>query len=443
MTGVRHRRWLLGISATLLTVGIAPASAPATTTVTTRSTAGAGLYVSGAGYGHGVGMSQYGAAGYAQHGYSYRQILQRYYAQTTLGSVSPSRRVTVLLRAGGPAAFTGAVKIQGSRLKLNPAATYDVLAAGAKLRLASGRRTLGTFKAPLQVTGAGPLKLVGMGLYRGSLVFRPNAAGNGVMTVNSLGVDAYVRGVVPAEMPSGWPQQALDAQAVAARTYAVTAGAIGADFDLYDTTRSQMYGGVDAETPTGDAAVAATSGQVVEYGGRPVPTYFFASSGGRTESVQNVFTGITPEAWLVSEPDPYDDSFNNPHYRWKLSLSLSSADARLGRLVDGSLKGIRIVKHGVSPRVLEAQILGTKGTTTATGLELQKDLATPSTWMSFTTVTAQGVRTTSTVPMASTTATTTTTTGGSGGTGLASSVRRRARTSSARAVAGAREVRGG
>ena len=393
------------------------ASSTATTTsstVTTTSTSSAsvGLYVRGAGYGHGVGMSQYGAAGYAQHGYDYRQILEHYYAQTTLGVVSPERKVTVLLRARGSAVFSGAVRITGSKLKLNPATTYSVVAAGARLRLLSGRHSLGSFAAPLQVTGTGPLTLVGLGAYRGSFVFRPS--GGGVMTVNSLGIDSYVRGVVPAEMPSRWPQQALEAQAVAARTYAISSGAAGADFDVYDSTRSQMYEGVRAETGSGDAAVAATRGQVVEYDGRPVTTFFFSSSGGRTESVQNVFTGIAPEAWLVSEPDPYDDSFANPHYRWKLSLGLATAASRLGKLVEGRLRGIRIVRHGASPRVIEAQVVGTKGTTTTTGIQLQKDLASPSTWMSFTTVSARGVQTTSTVTDTTTTATSTPTTGGSG-----------------------------
>lgn len=417
-------RALMVALAAVLAAGLPAALASSTATTTSRSSASAGLYVRGAGYGHGVGMSQYGAAGYAQHGYSYRQILRHYYAQTTLGVVNPDRTVTVLLRARGSAVFSGAVRITGSKLKLNPATTYSVVAAGARLRLVSGRHSLGSFPAPLQVTGAGPLTLVGLGTYRGSFVFRSSAGG--VMTVNSLGIDSYVRGVVPAEMPSRWPQQALEAQAVAARTYAISSGAAGADFDVYDSTRSQMYEGVRAETESGNAAVAATRGQVVEYDGRPVTTFFFSSSGGRTESVQNVFTGIAPEAWLVSEPDPYDDSFANPHYRWNLNLGLAAADSRLGKLVDGRLRGIRILRHGVSPRVIEAQVVGTQGTTTTTGIQLQKDLAAPSTWMSFTTVSARGVQTTSTVADTTTTAASTTTTGGSGGVGVGSAARRAA-----------------
>ena len=434
MTVVRDIQRVFGVVlpvalAASLVAAVPDALASSTVTTNSKSSASAGLYVRGAGYGHGVGMSQYGAAGYAEHGYSYRQILQHYYAQTTVGAISPDRTVTVLLRAQGSAVFSGAVKIAGSKLKLNPAATYSVVAAGARLRLVSGRRSLGSFAAPLQVTGRGPLTLAGLGAYRGSFVFRPSGSGDGVMTVNSLGIDSYVRGVVPAEMPSRWPRQALEAQAVAARTYAISSGAAGANFDVYDSTRSQMYEGVRAETVSGDAAVAATRGQVVEYEGRPVTTFFFSSSGGRTESVQNVFTGIAPEAWLVSEPDPYDDSFANPHYRWKLDLGLAAADSRLGKLVDGRLKGIRILRHGVSPRVMQAQVIGTKGATTTTGIQLQKDLAAPSTWMSFTTVSVHGVQTTSTVADTTTTAASTTTTGGSGtggsgGVGVGSTARR-------------------
>jgi stage II sporulation protein D len=368
---------------------------------------GPGLYITGAGYGHGVGMSQYGAAGYAEHGYSYHQILQKYYAQTTLGKADPDQIVSVLLEPSGAAAFTGAVKILGSDIKLKPTTNYTVLPAGGKVRLRSHGKVVGTFKAPLQVTGVGPLTLFGTGIYRGSLVFRPSHAG-GVMTVNAVPLDAYVQGVVSVEMPSGWPQQALDAQAVAARTYALTERAADSDFDVYDDTRSQVYGGVKAETPTGNAAVAATAGQVVEYDGRPVTTYFFASSGGQTESVQNVFAGNTPEPWLVSEPDPYDDSFGNSHYRWTIDLSLGAAEAKLGKLVDGQLEGIKIVKAGVSPRIVEAQIVGTKGTTTATGTQLRTDFDAPSAWMSFTTVTSQGDKTTSTVEQGTITTQTTT-----------------------------------
>ena len=97
------------------------------------ATSGSGLYLAGAGNGHGIGMSQYGAAGYALHGASYEEILRDYYAQTTLGHVSPNRLVTVLLRPKGGAIFSGATAIKGwSVHKLNPAFNYSVERAGRK-----------------------------------------------------------------------------------------------------------------------------------------------------------------------------------------------------------------------------------------------------------------------------------------------------------------------
>jgi stage II sporulation protein D len=388
------------------------------------ATSGNGLYVHGAGNGHGVGMSQYGAAGYALHGADYRTILHDYYVGTTLGHVDPNRAVTVLLRPRGSAVFSGAATIKGSPRKLNPLVTYSVApAGGGRMRIRLGRKSVGSFAAPLQVGGPGPLKLIGLGSFRGTFVFRPSSSGNGVMTVNAVGLDDYVRGVVSAEMPSDWPAQALAAQAVAARTYAVTSKPTGADFDVYDNTRSQMYEGVNGETSAGDAAVAATSGEVVEYAGVPVVTYFFASSGGQTESDQNVFP-IAPSAWLVGRPDPYDDAYNNPYHRWKVSFSLRAAQKRLGNLVDGSLIGIRVLQRGVSPRIIRAKVVGTRGAVIVTGLQLRTAFGTPSTWMSFTTVSSHGVRTSTTPAVTTTLPTTTgttptgTTTSPSGGGGL-------------------------
>ena len=98
--------------------------------------------------------------------------------------------------------------------------------------------------------------------------------------VKRVPLERYVRGVVAAEMPSSFPAAALEAQAVASRTYALTSDAGGSRFDVYSDTRSQVYRGVAAETSATNAAVAATAGQVVLYAGKPVITYFFASSGG-------------------------------------------------------------------------------------------------------------------------------------------------------------------
>src|SRR5207248_3314958 len=219
-----------------------------------------------------------------------------------------NRIVRVLLKSGS-AAFSGATKV-GSQT-LNATTTYSVQALSAgSLRLVdpSGRR-VGTFSAPLTVSGRRPLAVAGLGRYRGSLEFRPGEGG--VETIDALGLDDYVRGVVAAEMPASWTPQALDAQAVAARTFAITSHVGGAAFDLYSDTRSQAYPGVAAETRATNAAVAATSGQIVTYGGKHAITYFFSSSGGYTENAENVFGG-SPDPWLRGVPDPYDGAGGDP-----------------------------------------------------------------------------------------------------------------------------------
>ena len=117
------------------------------------------------------------------------------------------------------------------------------------------------------------------GVYRGAMDFSAGLF-SGVNAVNSLPLDTYVRGVVGDESPPSWPLEALKAQAVAARTYALTTMKPTASFDVYPDTRSQVYGGIAAEEASTDAAVAQTSGEVVTYNGQPVVTYFFSTVAG-------------------------------------------------------------------------------------------------------------------------------------------------------------------
>jgi stage II sporulation protein D len=352
------------------------------------------FYIRGGGDGHGIGMSQYGAYGYALHGADYRSILAHYYQGTQLGTISPQRTVRVLL-ATGSASFSGATVAAGgtgatARLRLDPATTYDVVAqAGGMLavRTAAGRtagRTAGSLAAPLTVTGP-VLDVPGLAPYRGSLQFRPDGNG-GVQTVNAVGLDDYVRGVVADEMPASWAPAALEAQAVAARTYAITTSVGAAGFDLYSDTRSQMYGGTGAQTPATDAAVAATSGQIVTYDGRPAVTYFFASSGGHTENIENVWSGATAEPWLRGVPDPYDAAGPDPYHSWSSQMSVAAAAGKLGGLVKGSLIGISVTRHGASPRILTADVVGTRGRQSVTGAQLQSIFGLATTDAAFTTI---------------------------------------------------------
>ena len=343
------------------------------------------FYIRGGGDGHGIGMSQYGAYGYALHGKDARFILAHYYQGTQLGATDPNRIARVLI-ADGAARFSGATAAGGKLL--DPATTYVVTATSAgtlSLHISGGRR-IASFRAPLAVTGPAPLTVPGLGAYRGSLQFRADGAG-GVETVDALGLDDYVRGVISAEMPSGWAPAALQAQAIAARTYAITTTVGGSGYDLYSDTRSQMYRGVSAETASTDAAVLATRGQIVTYGGQPVVTYFFSSSGGYTENVENVWAGATPEPWLRGVPDPYDGAGGNPYHSWGYQMSTTAATLRLGAAVKGSLIGVQVTRRGASPRVLTAQIVGTLGGATLSGASLQGDFSLPTAYAAFTTIT--------------------------------------------------------
>lgn len=355
--------------------------------LTCASSAGAAgvLFIRGGGFGHGIGMSQYGAYGYALHGKDYRFILHHYYRGTTLGHVDPAQTVRVLLGTGS-AAFAGATRAGTKQLK--PGLTYRVVpqADGALVLIGPKGHKLGRFAAPLRVTGAGPLLVAGLGSYRGALEFRPDGSG-GVQTVDALGLDDYVRGVIAAEMSASWPAAALEAQAVAARTYAITTSVAGNGYSLYPDTRSQMYRGVAAEAPQSDAAVAATRGQIVEYHGVPATTFFSASSGGYTENIENVWTGAAPEPWLRGVPDPYDGAAGNPYHHWGADYSLDAAGAKLAGLVKGSFIGVRVLRHGASPRILLAAVVGSRGTTQVTGGTLAQRFGLLTTLAAFTTIT--------------------------------------------------------
>jgi stage II sporulation protein D len=198
--------------------------------------------------------------------------------------------------------------------------------------------------------------------------------------VHALPLETYVRGVISAEMPASWPLAALEAQAVAVRTYALTAHAGGSRFDVYSDTRSQVYRGPAAETASTNAATIATAGQIVTYNGAPAITYFFANSGGHTEDVQNAFPGAAPQPWLVGVADPYDQG---PLHTWTLSLSFASAAARLHGLLRGAFRGIEVLKRGTSPRIISAAVLGSAGDTHVSGPELAARLGLSSTWAYF------------------------------------------------------------
>jgi stage II sporulation protein D len=353
------------------------------------------LTITGAGFGHGIGMSQYGTFGYALHLKSYDFILGHYYTGTALGQLDANPEVKVLLQGGKKSiAFSGGLNAGDENL--DPAQTYTVKRGGDGLILrdASGE-DVATTPGPLRVDApvGQALRLMGTsvpgvanGLYRGSLLI--SASGSRLVAVNALDLEDYVRGVVSGESPSAWPTEALKAQAVAARTYAMTTDAGGTTFDQYADTRSQVYRGVAAETPNTDAAVGATKGQVVTYGGQPVTTYFFSTSGGETEDVENSFVGSQPKPWLKAVDDPFDNV--SPKHRWgPFRFTATQVQHKLRKYLLGRFKRIKVLQRGVSPRVVRAQVVGTRGATDVTGPQLRSAFGLYDTWAFFTSVTTK------------------------------------------------------
>src|ERR1044072_952196 len=203
-------RKFIGTSLALLAAGalIAPAGAAAKGSFVWR--------IDGAGFGHGVGVSQYGAEGFARHGYDWRQILGHYYAGTKVGP-APAGDVRVLMLSGVPSAsFAGATSACGVAIDENK--TYEAIpgAKGIELQTSEGK-DLGTCnELSMDVAGGESFTLGGKGEYRGTLELLDNGSG-GLDAVNTVGIDDYVRGVVANESPSDWQPAALQAQAGAAR----------------------------------------------------------------------------------------------------------------------------------------------------------------------------------------------------------------------------------
>lgn len=351
------------------------------------------LVVTGRGWGHGVGMSQWGAYGYARHGWSWPRILAHYYPGTRLATVGEPR-VRVLLAQDVPVATVGcatpmSVSDATGRGHPLPAGVYGVgpklvlplrrvpVRAGHRhgapgVRLAGRRlRSPVVFECP-----RAPLTVDGRA-YHGVVVLR--SAGGTLSVVDSLPLDTYLRGVVGAEMPSHWSMAALEAQAVAARSYAVATLHPGATFDEFDDERSQAYGGIASEGPRTDEAVLATKGQVLTWNGAVATAYYSASSGGETADVRDLVPGSAPVAYLRPVSDPYDVA--SPHHAWgPVAIGEQGFAARLG--LAGAISSVHL-ERSPSGRVAAVDIrFAAGGSTRLPGEQVARALHLRSTWFS-------------------------------------------------------------
>jgi SpoIID/LytB domain protein len=357
------------LSLILLAAGSAPAAARAAAT----------WVVKGGGFGHGVGMSAYGAYGYGAHGAGYRQILAHYYRGIRLAEMPGSPAVTVLLAISpGDVGFSRATSACGS--SLDPRRSYRASRRGSSVRLlASSGKPIARCGGRLHATGRGPIRIAGVGLYRGALELVPTESAAGSLNViNRLNVNSYARGSLPGEVPPEWPLATLKAFAVAARSIALSTDVGGNGFDLYADTRTQVYGGVGIESERTDLAVRATRNQVATFAGEIAQTTYFSSSGGRTESG---FLGAPDVPYLQSVEDPYD--YYSPLHEWTFRFSQAEMNSRLGPYLDGGLRRIKVTKRGDSPRIDYAQLIGTRGTTTIRGDTLAAALGLYDRWAFF------------------------------------------------------------
>ena len=338
------------------------------------------FFVDGRGWGHGIGMPQYGAQGYAsREGRSHAWILAHYFPGTRLGS-TPVSAVRVLLAddrrtltVGSAARFT-ATDAAGRRYEL-PAGSLE-LGPALRVTVEGEPRTLAS---PVRFEPGGRHLELGGRPYRGDVVVR--STGGTLAAVNHVGLEAYLYGVVPDEMPPSWAIEALKAQAVAARSYAVVSRRTGGTFDVFADTRSQVYGGVASEEPRTNAAIDATSGQVLLHGDRVAWTFFHSTSGGRTAAIHDVWNA-SPVPYLVSVPDPYDSL--SPYHVWgPYRFTASDMKSRLGSLAPaGSLLDLTVKRNG-SQRVDSVLANGSRADTRFSGSTFQSRLGLRSSWFSI------------------------------------------------------------
>ncbi|TVQ08794.1 MAG: SpoIID/LytB domain-containing protein [Leptolyngbya sp. DLM2.Bin27] len=212
--------------------------------------------------------------------------------------------------------------------------------------------------------------------YRGRVLVVPTEGG--ITAVNWVDIEAYLYGVVGSEMPASWPHEALKAQAVAARSYALyrrdrTRNQL---FDVGTTTAHQVYKGLASEAPSVHAAVNATQGQVLTHGGRVIEAVFHSSSGGHTENSEDIWQRPTPYLRGVADFDQ-----EAPVFQWSETFSAQQLAQRITGI--GQLRSVATERATPRGRVVSARLQGTQGSRTLTGVELRQALGLRSTLISF------------------------------------------------------------
>jgi len=360
----------------------------------------------GRGYGHGVGMSQDGARGRALDGQDAPTILAHYYQGTSVGPRTTTTGIRVLVLDKWTATAEHPLRIYGrggtwtvqgikgtfpaeARLVVSPRfVTKDGKTTTVwRIRIASVENVMLVDQtAPLAkftVKAAEPgtrfhlrSKPGSYDLYRGSLRVYTTQTKGKVSVVDRLPIEDYLRGVVPAEMPSTWPDEALRAQAIASRSYAVRKLRPGVSyFDTYDDSRSQVYRGVKVEKASTDAAIEETADLVLYSGSTVANALYHSTGGGATEDNEKAFVSATgkrvasPLSYLRGSSDRREDgtAFDAaaPYATWSTATysrsTLSSWFKADPRTNVGTLTALDLRDRGVSGRLISVVLIGSAG----------------------------------------------------------------------------------
>jgi stage II sporulation protein D len=334
------------------------------------------VVVSGHGFGHGIGLSQWGAEERAAAGQTYDEILSFYYPGTELRTV-PNTNVRVWLteqprlQVGSRSPFT--VQDARGRVLHVPSGIYPV----------AGNGLFGSTRLQLPVTikpGAAPVQLGGT-RYHGTLSI--SRSDGKLEAVNTLPLDDYVVDVVSSECPGYWQQDALRAQAVASRSFALMSKRSDTSFDVYPDDRSQNYHGMRKEFASAAAAVASTKRQVLFYDGQPVKAFFSASNGGLTSGVEDIWA-TAPLPYFISRADTFDAQ--SPDLNWgPVTLDINQLHAAFPGLPT-RIVNVTIARNGAG-RVSTVTFVGADGSQLQTdGYTFQQRLGLRSTYLSLTTM---------------------------------------------------------
>ncbi len=203
--------------------------------------------------------------------------------------------------------------------------------------------------------------------YRGAMEFQIGAKGalKRIVPINVVGMESYLKGVVPSEMYASWNREALKAQAVAARTYAVRhMNAKPGSAYINDTVQYQAYEGMKNEKENSNLAVEETRGEVLSHNGSLIEALYGASNGGYTEAPENVWKGSKGSPYLVAKPDPYDAKSDSPNKKWQQTLTIAQLQDKIKSRTPavGTIKKVEVKETYPSGRIADIAIEGDKGT---------------------------------------------------------------------------------